>query len=151
MFNRRNSLKSPKNASGKKRSNGTQEVHPDSESGDNLISLLSSQKSSLHQVTTGQSLENVSIDQNTTTAHPQLSNLLRTDSTNALVGGGVGTFTSLMGYQKASFAAAGEANMLQLTNGGAIFTGENGSPNSTSCTSGLADLSWASNESAVRS
>jgi hypothetical protein len=75
-----------------------------------------------------------------TATNPQLSQIL--ESKNALVGGGIGTFTNLMDYQK---AAANDTAMINLTN----VTGETISPNSTSCTSGLADLSWASNDSAV--
>lgn len=60
---------------------------------------------------------------------------------------GMGTFTTLMGYQKASLAAAGDTAML-LTSNGVAANGENTSPNSN-CTSGLADLSWASTDSAV--
>lgn len=86
----------------------------------------------LQQLAGSQQLEAVCLDQSAPT-HPQLSSLLKSsESTNALVHGGIGTFTNLMDYQKASLA-----------------TGGTGSPNSTSCTSGLADLSWASNDSAV--
>jgi hypothetical protein len=100
----------------------------------------------LHQLATGQTLDTMSLEQ-PTTAHPQLSSSLKSESTtNTLVGGGVGTFTTLMGYQKASLAA-GDTAML-LTNNGITANGENTNP-TTTCTSGLADLSWASNDSAV--
>lgn len=82
------------------------------------------------------------------TAHPQLSTLLKSsETTNPLVGGGIGTFTNLIDYKKASLV--NDAAMLQLANGQVSAVNDTVSPNSTSCTSGLADLSWASNESAA--
>lgn len=107
-------------------------------------------KPTVLQQLTGHSLDTVCLDQPaSTTAHPQLSSLLKPDSTNALVGGGIGTFTNLMDYQKASLVGVNDSAVLQLANGAVSATGETISPNSTSGTSGLADLSWASNDSAV--
>jgi hypothetical protein len=115
----------------------------------NAVSLIPDQPikpAVLHQLATGQTLDTMSLEQ-PATAHPQLSSLLKSESTtNTLVGGGVGTFTTLMGYQKTSLTA-GDTAML-LTNNGITANGENTSP-TTTCTSGLADLSWASNDSAV--
>ncbi|KAI6191291.1 Homeobox domain containing protein [Aphelenchoides bicaudatus] len=152
----RKSLKSSKDSLDKSLSNGSQieqitlpldsEDHLQRVNSTTLITDQPIKAAVLHQLAANQTLDTMPLEQ-PTVAHPQLSSLLKNESTtNTLVGGGMGTFTTLMGYQKASLAAAGDTTML-LANNGVSVNGENTSPNSN-CTSGLADLSWASNDSA---
>ncbi|KAI6227048.1 Homeobox domain containing protein [Aphelenchoides besseyi] len=104
-------------------------------------------------LSSSQSLDSNENPLDSTTTHPHLSGLLRSDSTSALVGAGLNTAglgVTLVDYQRATGLNADQNSL--LTNGSIgtnlTATGISGSPNSTTCTSGLADLSWASNESA---